>query len=311
MCSSAGAWSTISTVLSKLGDMASANDGSAKIYELSDARMRMREGGFSDADLENFETAGAFLKTIREQAGVSLQEIAERTHIRENYLVALEDNNQSAMPSRPFAIGFVKAYAETMGLEPDAIVKRFKRDQGFETALEEQEDQPAQAAIALDQAVGPPVERRDMSLPGVIGVIAFILWCAWQITRPGDVSTPFRLDGLPTNEVAERVSEEPAPGLPPAEEPVFVEARLIERIEPVYPRSCEAGAAAVETVEIGYTVTAEGGVAGERIISSTNTCFDRASRNAVRRWRFDPRTVDGAPRPAYEQKTSLRFVKPQ
>lgn len=291
--------------------MSGSKDGSATIYALNDARMRMRDGDLGDADLDAFDSAGAFLMALREQSGVALSEIAERTHIKEVYLSAIETGDKDAMPNRPFAIGFVKAYAEMMGVNAEQIVARFKHDQGYDTAaggVEPVTEKPE----PVQKSAGPQVEQRDMSLPAVIAIIAFILWCAWEITRPGEVSTPYRLDGVPTATTpVVAVPQTPAPGLPPAPEPVFIEARVIERIEPVYPRSCETGAAAVETVDVGYTVTAEGGVAGERVISSTNECFNRTSLNAVRRWRFDPRTVDGAPRPAYEQRISLSFTRPQ
>jgi TonB family protein len=57
-------------------------------------------------------------------------------------------------------------------------------------------------------------------------------------------------------------------------------------------------------------VTPAGRVVSERVIKSSNHCFERAGLNAVKRWRFEPRTIDGAPRPAFEQQASFRFVRP-
>ncbi|HNS86093.1 MAG TPA: energy transducer TonB, partial [Parvularculaceae bacterium] len=88
------------------------------------------------------------------------------------------------------------------------------------------------------------------------------------------------------------------------------EAAIIERIEPVYPPGCEAGAAAIETIDIAFTVTPDGAVVSERVVASSNSCFDRAALNAVKRWRFSPRTIDGAPRPAFEQQANFRFDRP-
>ncbi|MEZ5914868.1 MAG: energy transducer TonB [Parvularculaceae bacterium] len=92
--------------------------------------------------------------------------------------------------------------------------------------------------------------------------------------------------------------------------PVVVEPALIERIEPVYPPGCETNAAAMETVDIAFTVTPDGLVVSERVTASSNACFDRAALNAVKRWRFSPRMVDGAPRPAFEQQANFRFERP-
>lgn len=218
------------------------------------------------------------------------------------------------MPSRPFAIGFVKVYAEALGLEAAPIVSRFKEDAGFSASLQAEETLPEpQASPAAGVA-----ERSDMSLAAVVGVLIFILWCAFQITQPRAVKTPYRLDGLPTAIAADpavsvldgAAVELPATGIDSAEIPVMIEAKLINNVVPVYPVRCEAGAAPQETVEVGFTVTAEGGIASERVINSSNSCFDRPSLNAVRRWRFEPRTVDGVARPAFEQRVTFPFKRP-
>ena len=92
--------------------------------------------------------------------------------------------------------------------------------------------------------------------------------------------------------------------------PAVIEAQIIERVDPVYPPECEASAAAAETVDLLFTITPEGAVVSERVAAATNPCFERAALNALKRWRFSPRRIDGAPRPAYEQQVSLRFDRP-
>ena len=89
-----------------------------------------------------------------------------------------------------------------------------------------------------------------------------------------------------------------------------MEAAILERAEPVYPPVCEASAAVAESVDVAFTITPDGAVVSERIVQSTNDCFNRAALNAVKRWRFSPRTIDGEPRPAFEQQASFRFDRP-
>jgi len=290
----------------------STKDGSAEIFELNDARMRLRDG---DLEPGGYLSAGAYLAAVRETQGHSLQEISERTHIKTEYLEAIEQNNQDTMPSRPFAIGFVKVYAETLGLDAAPIVSRFKEDAGFSAAANVEDI----AEVAADMPKAPMTERSDMSLFAVLAVLVFILWCAFQITQPRNTTTPYRLDGLPaalapvvTEASPQNVSiEEPSSGVAAPELPVIVEAKLIEQLSPVYPVRCEAGAAPQETVDVAFTVTAQGGVASERVVNSSNGCFDRTSLNAVRRWRYEPRTVDGVPGPAFEQRVVFPFNRPQ
>ncbi|MEL7490072.1 MAG: TonB family protein [Pseudomonadota bacterium] len=284
----------------------STEENSAEILELNDARRRLRDG---QIDLGAYATAGAFLAAVREDAGLSVEDISERTHIKTAFLVAIEQNETDALPSRPFAIGFVKGYAEALGLDPAPVVSRYKQDAGFEAVsdVEQASETPVAVNSDADQ------ERSDMSLLAVFAIFIFILWCAWHITRPRAVTTPFKFDGLPALEAAAPAPAEtaaPAIGAPAPELPFMIEARAIEQVEPVYPSRCEAGAAATESVTVAFTVTVEGGVASERVVDATNACFERASLNAIRRWRFAPRTVDGAPQAAFEQTVTFPFNKP-
>lgn len=73
-------------------------------------------------------TLGDGLKTARDLSGKSMAELAAETRVHERYLRALEENNQSALPSRVFAIGYVRAYAHALGLDEQLAVERYKRD---------------------------------------------------------------------------------------------------------------------------------------------------------------------------------------
>jgi cytoskeleton protein RodZ len=58
------------------------------------------------------------------------------THVRAPSIAAIETMSLDALPSRPFAVGYVKAYARALGLDQDAVVARFRREApGEEHAL--------------------------------------------------------------------------------------------------------------------------------------------------------------------------------
>ncbi len=74
------------------------------------------------------QTIGAALRAAREFRGLSLQDLADATRIRRGYLAAIEDMKIDLLPSRPFAIGYVRACAQVLGMDPDEAVTRFKHD---------------------------------------------------------------------------------------------------------------------------------------------------------------------------------------
>lgn len=71
---------------------------------------------------------GMALKAAREFRGMTTQDVADATRIRQGYIEALEDLRFDDLPSRPFTIGYVRAYASLLGLDAEAAVARFKND---------------------------------------------------------------------------------------------------------------------------------------------------------------------------------------
>ena len=88
--------------------------------------------GGANLGLQSLLDAGAnigqALRSLREAKGLSLADIAGKTFIRRAYLQALEDLNIDQLPSRPFAVGYVKAYAEAVGASGDLAVRQFRKD---------------------------------------------------------------------------------------------------------------------------------------------------------------------------------------
>jgi len=64
---------------------------------------------------------GSQLRQARDKKGVSLQEASAKTKIQEKFLDALEKDDFSALPNSLYLKGFLKKYAEFLGLAPDVI----------------------------------------------------------------------------------------------------------------------------------------------------------------------------------------------
>lgn len=80
------------------------------------------------APLDGAANIGAALRATRGRLGRSLQDVADATKIKRSYLEALEDMRLEDLPSRPFTIGYVRAYATSLGLDGEGAVARFKQD---------------------------------------------------------------------------------------------------------------------------------------------------------------------------------------
>jgi curved DNA-binding protein CbpA len=68
---------------------------------------------------------GKDLKRIRDELGVSLEIIREMTKVRMIFLRAIEEDEYEKAPSRMFLKSYVKAYAQSIGLDGDFVASRY------------------------------------------------------------------------------------------------------------------------------------------------------------------------------------------
>ncbi|HKD23409.1 MAG TPA: RodZ domain-containing protein [Rhizomicrobium sp.] len=142
---------------------------------LSRKRIHLREiSGDADAPLE---TVGQDLRAARLRRGDDLATVSRALKIRKDHLEALEEDRFEALPGKAYGIGFVRSYADYLGLDPLQCVERFKGEIAGRT-----ESTPT---------VGPPPDAESARLPQgwlVIGVVVFLLivYGAVHLARSAD-----------------------------------------------------------------------------------------------------------------------------
>ncbi|CAK9039301.1 TonB family protein [Durusdinium trenchii] len=108
------------------------------------------------------------------------------------------------------------------------------------------------------------------------------------------------------------VPARPQPSLEPVRQQqapatVIIEARLSRSIAPQYPNRCARRAEDLERVTVIFDVTENGRPANIRVADTTNDCFNTVAVSTLKRWRFEPKTIDGAPRPDIGKQATLNF----
>ena len=104
-------------------------------------------------------------------------------------------------------------------------------------------------------------------------------------------NAPTGASGTATSSAAAEPRQAPRSTIPV----VTAEAQLTRRVAPDYPDTAmRKGIQGY--VDVHFTITAQGAVTNVAVTSSDpGEVFDRAATDAVRRWRYDPRVVDGQP----------------
>jgi len=68
---------------------------------------------------------GRYLQAIRIERDIRLEQVAEETRIATATLDAIEDEDFNRLPPDVFLRGFLRAYAQTVGADPDEAVRRY------------------------------------------------------------------------------------------------------------------------------------------------------------------------------------------
>jgi cytoskeleton protein RodZ len=97
------------------------NDGA-----LERRRIHLRE--ISDDMDAPLDTVGQDLRTARLRRGDDLATVSHVLKIRKDHLEALEEDRVEALPGRTYAVGFIRSYADYLGLDAVQCVERYKAE---------------------------------------------------------------------------------------------------------------------------------------------------------------------------------------
>lgn len=67
------------------------------------------------------QPAGARLRAIREELGLSVRDIAQRTRIDDRFLRTIEEADYRPFTAALFAVGFARSYARALGEPTEAV----------------------------------------------------------------------------------------------------------------------------------------------------------------------------------------------
>ena len=101
-------------------------------------------------------TFGEELRRERELRAISLREVAEATKVNLRYLEAIERNQFEQLPGGVFNRGFVRAYAQFIGVDPEAMVNAY---------LLEEQSKTGTVAVARDDLLRGDKDRRRAPSP--------------------------------------------------------------------------------------------------------------------------------------------------
>ncbi len=125
---------------------------------------------------------GAILGAARTARGLDLADIARDTRVPVRHLAAIEADAHDSLPALPYAIGFVKAFARAVGVDPDMAAGRFRGETNKSAHV------PVAPAMApMDERRLPPRGLVAASIAALLAVVALVV--AWS-TGAFDTALP-------------------------------------------------------------------------------------------------------------------------
>ncbi|GGY41348.1 TonB family protein [Parvularcula lutaonensis] len=197
----------------------------ADVVALDDERQKRA----AEAD-SALNTAGGMLRAAREALKLTIADVAARTNIKPSHIEAIEEMAIERLPSQPYTMGFVRAYAREVALPEEALMDRFRQQAGYER-------RDFAPGIKPVRREGDAEGGRELSFLALFAILGLVLFAAWKLLISAAPETPddssrfaFTKDDtataviVPANEpvgVTETVVEEPVEdGTAPADEPV-------------------------------------------------------------------------------------------
>lgn len=122
-----------------------------------------------------YDGVGHSLKVVRERRGLALADVSARLRIRRPYLEAIEAGRFGELPGAVYVSGFLRQYAEFLGLDPDQILKTYQSEADGQVQR-----------VVLNFPLPRPEERtpRLWLVVGalVVAGIVYVLWYRHQET---------------------------------------------------------------------------------------------------------------------------------
>ncbi len=154
---------------------------------------------------------GSSLREARERQKLELSQIERDTRIRTKYLQALEDEQFDRLPAPAYAKGFLRTYADYLGLDAQRFVDEYN------THFAPAEEPPAAAPVRIRRPV-----RLRRRLQVVVPIAVVVGLVAWGFSRGGGRHHTAFSPTLPHT----RVSTTTASPAPPAATPKPSRARI-------------------------------------------------------------------------------------
>lgn len=154
---------------------------------------------------------GSSFRNARESRGWTLEQIAGETRIGTRFLEAIENETFSVLPGGIFSRGFVRAYADKLGLDVERSVAEFER-------LSNYREPPLMEGLRVSSTPEPGKINRAI-YPLALVALLLVISVFYLVTRSSNTAVAVTIAPptlTPPAPISEPATPTPAPEPPPA-----------------------------------------------------------------------------------------------
>lgn len=234
-------------------------------------RLYERDGGLE---------IGSALENARRQRGLTLDEVEQATKIRKRYLQGLENDDYGVLPDAVYVQGFVKTYANYLGLDGEELAGELRRRR--QPRRERHASRAKVSKGGFDKPLISPgglagAEKRRISGKAVFGLLASILLIVLVIGALYYVGRGSRVPDANNSEPAPR-SEQASrkPDGANSEKPTA--AASSEEEKAASPEVEKAGAAPAASESVEVAVAVKGAPAWISVLSDGTVVYEQVAQ---------------------------------
>lgn len=130
------------------------------------------------------QTLASILKRRRESLDISISEAEQATRIRARYIEALEASEYDILKDDVYTKGYVKNYADFLGLETKPIIKLYEQERAGarEMKRQSQRGKDVQLGVKPIKSTRMVVTPKTFALLSVVAVVALVVgYIIWQV----------------------------------------------------------------------------------------------------------------------------------
>src|SRR6266851_5871970 len=135
---------------------------------------------------------GDQMRAQRERMGLTLEQAAEDTRIREKFLKALENGDYHSLPGAVYTKGFLRNYAEYLDLDQEELVVLFHQERGTVAPEPARRFQPMRPIMRRSLIFTPAVLVPVVVLAGIVLFVGYLYYqfTSFAVAPPLDIYDP-------------------------------------------------------------------------------------------------------------------------